>query len=334
MRYILGSDSLTAFVGGRPYTVNKSAEIFEIALNAVREDDPEAFLSVVDTKAKMATAMQKVEGVTVKGKQIFYGTREITGLLASRFFEMLQLKLDTAPMGRFIVNLMQNPSKRAVDETFDFVSACNLPITEEGNILAYRRVRGDYLDNHSRSVPNKPACEFNDKELNSMPIICGKKGEVTVDIDEETGFTKVSMDRNLVDEDKDRTCSYGLHFCSFEYLKWFSGEKIIVVEINPKDIVAIPSDYNNAKGRTCSYLIVDEMEVSALNNLPVEPISAKTVQKVKEKKADYSKKMNKELADDLRYDYDVNCWDIEDLAEGYGISIRQVKRILNNEAWV
>lgn len=334
MKYILGSDSLTAFVGGRPYTVNKSAEIFEIALNAVRANDPEAFLSVVDTKAKMATAMQNVDGVTVKGKQIFYGTREITGLLATRFFEMVQLKLDTAPLGRFIANLMQNPSKRAVDETFDFVSACNLPITEEGNILAYRRVRGDYLDNHSRSVPNKPAWKFSNEEMNSLPITCGKKNEVTVDIDEETGFTKVSMDRNLVDEDKDRTCSQGLHFCSFEYLKSFSGERVIVVEINPKDIVAIPSDYNNAKGRTCSYLIVDEIEVSELDNLPVEPISAKTVQEVKEKKVDYSKKMNKRRADDLRYCFKILGYSVDELAEDYGISIRQVKRILNNEAWV
>ena len=32
----------------------------------------------------------------------------------------------------------------------------------------------------------------------------------------------------------------------------------MIVKINPKDVVAIPSDYNNTKGRTCRYEVVGE----------------------------------------------------------------------------
>ena len=69
------------------------------------------------------------------------------------------------------------------------------------------------------------------------------------------------MPRNAVDEDKERTCSYGLHFCSIQYLPSFSdsdGGKTMIVKINPKDVVAIPADYNNTKGRTCRYEVVAE----------------------------------------------------------------------------
>jgi hypothetical protein len=69
------------------------------------------------------------------------------------------------------------------------------------------------------------------------------------------------MPRNGVDEDKERTCSYGLHFCSIKYLPHFSdsdGGKTMIVKINPKDVVAIPADYNNTKGRTCRYEVVAE----------------------------------------------------------------------------
>jgi len=32
----------------------------------------------------------------------------------------------------------------------------------------------------------------------------------------------------------------------------------MIVKINPKDVVAIPADYNNTKGRTCRYEVVAE----------------------------------------------------------------------------
>jgi hypothetical protein len=32
----------------------------------------------------------------------------------------------------------------------------------------------------------------------------------------------------------------------------------MIVKINPADVVAIPTDYNNQKGRCCRYEVVDE----------------------------------------------------------------------------
>jgi uncharacterized protein YerC len=37
------------------------------------------------------------------------------------------------------------------------------------------------------------------------------------------------------------------------------GNHLMVVKVNPRDVVSIPSDYNNAKGRACEYLIYDEI---------------------------------------------------------------------------
>jgi hypothetical protein len=73
----------------------------------------------------------------------------------------------------------------------------------------------------------------------------------------------VEMERNAVDDNRDRTCSAGLHFCSQSYLTHFGGEKIVIVKINPKDVVSIPSDYNDAKGRACRYEVVGEMTVDS-----------------------------------------------------------------------
>jgi hypothetical protein len=101
--------------------------------------------------------------------------------------------------------------------------------------LAYKKVRDDYLDIHSGTMDNSV-------------------GQI------------VEMERNEVDDDKDRTCSAGLHFCSKDYLPHFGsgdGNRVVILKINPRDVVSIPSDYNNAKGRACRYEVIDEMEVSA-----------------------------------------------------------------------
>ena len=232
LNFILGSDSLTVFVDGASYTINKQAKTYELVLQAVRSKDINAVRSAVNIKETIVSSLNSAStDVRIDGASIFYKDREVTGLIASRVFEVIRLGLDVQPMVKFIENLMQNPSKRAVDELFGFLEACTLPITPDGHFLAYKRVREDYLDCHSGTMDNSV-------------------GNV------------LEMDRNAVDDDRNNTCSYGLHFCSFDYLKSFHGDRIVIVKINPKDVVSIPKDYNNSKGRTCRYEVVGESELN------------------------------------------------------------------------
>lgn len=235
LNFILGSDSLTVFVDGASYTINKQAKTYELVLQAVRSKDINAVRSAVKIKETIVSSLNNASNdVRIKGTSIFYKDREVTGLIASRVFEVIRLGLDVQPMVKFIENLMQNPSKRAVDELFGFLEACTLPITPDGHFLAYKRVRENYLDCHSGTMNNSI-------------------GNV------------LEMDRNAVDDDRNNTCSYGLHFCSFDYLRSFGGARIVIVKINPKDVVSIPSDYNNSKGRTCRYEVVGESELNNFN---------------------------------------------------------------------
>ena len=132
--------------------------------------------------------------------------------------------------------MYDNPSKTAVDELYLFLEACELPITEDGHFIAYKIVKNDYKDIYSGTLDNS----------------IGKT---------------VSMPRNAVDDDRNRTCSAGLHFCSKDYLSHYgsgsrSNDRCILVKINPADVVSIPADYNNAKGRTWQYTVVGEVKDS------------------------------------------------------------------------
>ena len=71
----------------------------------------------------------------------------------------------------------------------------------------------------------------------------------------------VEMERNKVDDDKNNTCSTGLHFCGMSYLNHFGGARTVIVKINPRDVVSIPTDYDDAKGRACRYEVIGELGV-------------------------------------------------------------------------
>lgn len=229
--YILGSDSITVILDGTPFTINRQAHTFDLVLEAVKRNNIDQLRNAINIKLGIATELNKNGSVRIEGNNIFYQDREVTGLVASRIFEIIRLGLDVRPMTLFLENLMLNPSKRAVDELFGFLEASSLPITSDGCFLAYKRIRENYTDCHSGTMDNSV-------------------GNV------------VEMARNAVDEDKERTCSYGLHACSYDYLKHFSGARVVVVKINPKDVVSVPADYNNAKLRCCKYEVVDELPLS------------------------------------------------------------------------
>lgn len=242
INYILGNDSITVFLDGNSYTINKQAHTYPMVFDAVKSESTDKLRATLNIRQGINKTFTKLGGsnVRIDDNRIYYREYEVTGLVASRVFEMLRLGLSIKPMVNFIENLMENPAKRAVDELFGFIEACRLPITADGHFLAYKRVRDDYTDCHSGTMDNSV-------------------GSV------------LSMPRNAVDEDKNRTCSAGLHFCSYDYLQHFGGERIMVLKINPRDVVAIPVDYNNAKGRTCRYEVVDELPLNSYK-MPETPI--------------------------------------------------------------
>ena len=195
--YVLGSDSITVYLKGKPYPVNKQAHTYPMVLAAVKANDVTALEQVINIRQGIVNNMSKnTKSVRVEGSKIFYEDREVTGLIASRIFETIRLGLDYTPMTNFLERLMKNPSKRAVDELFGFMEACTLPITPDGCFLAYKRVNSDYLDCHSRSVLNKPADLFTDTDRVDLARKQGKKQEVTVAVVD--GVTTISMPRNLV----------------------------------------------------------------------------------------------------------------------------------------
>ena len=227
--------------------------MFQRVVDAIKANEWETVDNIIDPKK---VVLEYGNGnIAVEGDKLFWKGEEFHSSLSVRMIRMLQDGFDIKPMVAFMENLMLNPSKRAVTELYGFLEKNNLPITPDGNFLAYKKVRQDYKDVYSEKVLNKPAVYMNDTDKEYIKTV---QNGVKVEIVD--GITTVSMERNKVDDDQNRTCSTGLHFCSRDYLNHFGGERIVIVKINPRDVVSIPTDYNDSKGRACRYGVIDEID--------------------------------------------------------------------------
>jgi len=231
------------FSDGSTTTVNSTNENYASVCKAVKDKKWKLAKKLAQPIEAVKQSIKGINRVAIESGFVTYDGIPLHGTLVNRILEMYNSGFDISPMAIFLENLMSNPSYRAVNELYDFMEVSDLPITEDGHFIAYKRVRGDFTDIHSGKIDNSPG-------------------------------SFVEIPRNMVDDDKDHTCSSGLHFCARDYLSYYGARrgdmKVVMVKINPRDVVSIPSDYNNAKGRCCGYYVVKELEVDfdSDGNLP------------------------------------------------------------------
>lgn len=234
--YQLTDKTLTVFLD-RPYTVDRNAHVVAELREQLESDEPDLDrLRKLLNPAEVLAEQLDGTGVDVNpfSGTVTYRGRRIVGHLERRILDIAAQGLDVKPWKRFVERVFANPLDSARNELNLFLENADLPITPDGCFLAYKRVSGEYLDLHSHTFDNS------------------------------VGKT-VSMPRQDVDTNRDRTCSRGLHFCAQGYLRSFGSggqNRIVIVKIDPADVVAIPSDYNNMKGRTWKYEVVGEIDLA------------------------------------------------------------------------
>lgn len=207
--------------GGKTYTAMKTHDYFNDIVAALKNKDFKLAHQLYHTK----NANKKVE---IKGNDFYFDGQKFDPLFAEAYQVAKEHGLSTDKLNRFFVNLAKNPSPISVHAFTGFTAKSKMPITDRGTFLAYKKIsRGSYVDIYSRTFDNRPECV-------------------------------VSMNREKVDSVQENTCSTGFHVCSHTYLNQFGGpdDVEIVVEIHPKDVVAVPPDYQMTKMRVASYRVL------------------------------------------------------------------------------
>ena len=212
--------------------VASTDKVYDEVVQALKDrKTPDELRAIVDReKVRMEEATAITPDISLSGGLILYKNEPINRTLSDRMVQMLEEGFDLTPMTNFLSNLMDNTDAEICQELYPFIEVGKNTFTPDGYFLAYKAVRADYTDIHSGKFDNSVG-------------------------------QHVQIPRNKVDPNRDRTCSYGLHVCSFEYLPHFANANghVMVCKVNPADVVAIPADYNNTKMRVCRYEVIGEV---------------------------------------------------------------------------
>ena len=269
---------IVVILDGKPYSINAQNPMFAKAYEAYKAEDWDAYVGCVNPEFRLKSLYASYEGIEVKDGNLYVFGEPVHSTIATRVLSFLEHGMDCVYLFKFILKLNLNPSKRAVDELYTFLDHKNLPITENGNFMAYKAVRADYTDKYSG------------KFLNTIDSV-------------------LEMPRNKVDDDKNIGCSYGFHAGTVEYAKDFMDRDghLMLVEINPADVVSIPTDCQFQKLRTCKYKVVDEYEIDL-----TDPVYASRFQTEHDDDVDiWNDEEEEDLCTGCKMEYNSWCCDCE-----------------------
>ena len=243
------------FADGDSETISESHVSFKKVVNLLLNESPtddeiRELTRVKETLAKKLTALS--ERVSVDGTTVFFDNDPIHGALADVIKRMFTegKTLDFKPLVNFLEKASTNPSLKSVDDLYRWIDKGDLVIDPDGDIVAYKAVRVDE-NGISTSISQGPAF-VNGEEVNGY--VPNKPGTV------------VSMARSLVVDDPHVGCSVGLHAGTYAYArqfqKWNSRyhTRLILVKINPRDVVSVPFDESDQKMRVARYTVLSEIE--------------------------------------------------------------------------
>jgi hypothetical protein len=209
-------------------SVRKDNPAFPNVLAALSKGD-EAILEALDMKE----AVRKNSGgrVTIEGSTVMYDGHPLHDNLTAKIIEYVSQNIPYVGLLKFLENLMDNTSFKTRQHLYNFLANKGVPITPDGYFLALKAVRGDWLDKWTGKISNEI-------------------GQV------------VKMDRKFINDDESVACAPGLHCGASEYVNRYgsqqSGDRIVVVKVNPRDVVAVPKDHQMMKMRVSEYEVVAE----------------------------------------------------------------------------
>jgi len=219
--------NLTVILNNKAHQVLQDHVNYKMIMESLPTATEEELLELVDVQK--AVQVYSSGRVTVENDTVKCDGEVVHGTIAKRILEFMSNGLPFEPLVKFLENISENPSYQSQVELYDFLEHKNLPITDDGCFLAYKAVRKDFKD------------KFKGEFDNSVGKVC-------------------EMPRSKVDDNRNMGCSAGLHVGALDYVASYGSpdaeDNIIIVKVNPRDAVSVPTDCSHQKLRTCRYEVV------------------------------------------------------------------------------
>lgn len=218
--------------------------------NSLYEDVINYILTKDEAAKKRLIEGIQIENLVVAEDGVYFEGEKIFNTAAERIIDLKLLGLPFENLTRFLSRLMQNPSKNSREQLYRYIDHHGVTITEDGNMLMYKAVLEDMRSWHEGEA-------YVDGKL-----VKGK-------IPNPVGST-ISMDREKCVDDPHVACNSGLHVGAWDYVGKFGNDAnvILLIEVDPRDVVSIPHHESSKKIRCCKYTVLER-----LGNQTIEPVT-------------------------------------------------------------
>lgn len=236
---------------GTPEAVNEPLELThdmkQAVIEIVSNSIPAASSDFHTTEDANSTV------VAVVNDQVITDTEKLTDIISHSVRNR-----NTVGVRNLLERLSKIVSERrhSVEDVMRFLEKADLPIADDGSIIAYKalaRAKRDgvegYVDLHTRRVFQAVGC-------------------------------KVQIPDELVDLNRRNECSAGLHIARRSYLGSFGGDVCVICKIEPEDIMVVPHNDPN-KVRVRAYHILAELPREAYQLLKSDRPATKIQQVAK-----------------------------------------------------
>jgi hypothetical protein len=245
--------ALTVFVNGEVRAVGPDHpnwnKLVELVPNATDADVNEVF-RLLDPEVAVSDYFTRLsERVTVRAGVVYLDGEPINGALVEHILRyMNDNEADATPLVNFLEKVVVNPNEHSREQLYEWLARHNFAINDDGNFLAYKGVRRRRDDNEVYRYESIST---------GTATVDGKEYRGAIPNDEGA---VVEMPRNKVQHDPSVGCHTGLHAGTWSYAESFSQGAVLLVEINPRDVVSVPTDCAWQKIRTCRYRVVDVVD--------------------------------------------------------------------------
>lgn len=207
--------------------------------------DPDIVRSLVDPRTAVESYITRVsDRVSFRGGELLFDGDAVNNSLASTIIRLAaeDESGDPTKLIKFLENLMNNPSEHSREQLYDWIAPRNITITNDGHFLAYKGLREDFTS------------------INAGPGIVNNVSYTDhTHLDNSPGNI-VEFSRSRVVANSAIGCAVGLHAGTHSYASSFAQGKLVLVKINPRDVVSVPTDCDAQKLRVCRYEVLEEIK--------------------------------------------------------------------------
>lgn len=236
------TQAVAVFVDGELLQATSDHPNWDKIIEAVKAGDERVAGLFEFGKAVVKGFQRFSERVTYSGGTLFFDNDPVDNSLAKRVVKFYNEDLDYGPLVAFFEKVSQNPEEHSREQLYRWLEAHDFAITDDGDIVAYK------------GVSTGVNAQFQSQNSGTAIV----NGEVQNGRIQQNFGDVVEMPRSEVQHDPSRGCHTGLHVGNWSYASTFADQTILVL-VNPRDVVSVPTDSYDQKMRVCRYMVLQQV---------------------------------------------------------------------------